>query len=193
MKKMLTAALVLAASSTAMAENYNNTSTKLTAKGTDYFFSVTAPKTGADSIELGTNTGFGTSSFTVSTDEGTQDYMIKLTPEVAKDLTFANAYLGSNFEYDWGDSYTDNELTVRPYIGLSRDIGKFSPYAEVGYAYKSNETDFVDFEAEDSYVEVGASYALTDSIAVEAAIVESRDDNFEATDKEVELGLVVKF
>jgi hypothetical protein len=72
--------------------------------------------------------------------------------------------------------------------------GKVTPYAELGYAMKSVQKDLFDISRDSSYIEVGASYAMSEAVSVKLSVVEARDTNFKnAGDRNAEVGFTFKF
>jgi hypothetical protein len=73
-------------------------------------------------------------------------------------------------------------------------MGKLTPFAELGYAWQSTQNDIVDFDRDSSYVEVGASYALSEAVSAKLTVTEARDINFKNPgDRNAEVGLTFKF
>ena len=195
MKKTLLAVAAMAMFSTAaIAEDYDNTAVKLTAKTENYSFSVKSPKTGATDFEASTTVGPVDVTGTWSRDGATDDYAIKVGKEVAVETT--PLYVGADAEFSFGDSFTSKTRTLvaTPYVGVSATFDKLTPFAEIGYSFKSTSNDIVDFSKNDSYVKVGASYALDTNVAVAVSVKEVRDTDFaNAGDRQAEVGISFSF
>lgn len=195
MKKTLLAVAAMAMFSTAaIAENYDNTAVKLTAKTENYSFAVKSPKTGATDFEASTTVGPVDVTGTWSRDGATDDYAIKVGKEVAVEST--PLYVGADAEFSFGDSYTKDtrKLVATPYIGVATSFSKLTPFAELGYSFKSTTNDIVDFSKNDSYVKVGASYAVDKNVDIAVSVKEVRDIDFKNPgDKQAEVGLSFKF
>ena len=194
MKKTLLAVAAMAMFSTAaIAEDYDNTAVKLTAKTENYSFSVKSPKTGATDFEASTTVGPVDVTGTWSRDGATDDYAIKVGKEVE---VAGPVYAGASAEFTFGDSYTTDTRTLvaTPYVGVAHTMGQLTPYAEAGYAWKSTSNDVLNFARNDSYLEVGASYAVTPAMAVKLSVSETRDVDFKnAGDRNATVGVTVKF
>jgi len=180
-------------STAAVAGDFDNTAVKLTAQSEAFSISVKAPETGATKFAVGTTVGPVDVTGTWSRDGSTDDYAIK----VGKKVEVAGpVYAGASAEFTFGDSYTTDTRTLvaKPYVGVAHTIGQFTPYAEVGYSWKSTSNDVLDFARNDSYLEVGASYAVTPAMAVKLSVSETRDIDFKnAGDRNATVGVTVKF
>tara|TARA_B110000483_G_scaffold10905_1_gene12688 strand:- start:252 stop:857 length:606 start_codon:yes stop_codon:yes gene_type:complete len=201
MKKMMTVvtALTLMATS-AFAENYDNSTMKLTAVSEDYSISVKTPETGANQFAFGTTVGPVDASVTYFQNGSVTDWQLK----ASKQLNFPigggvdiapllDTYVGAGLAYKWGDSLTQETITASPYVGVTKTFGRISPFAEAGFDWKADSNDALDFDRNDSYLEYGASFAMTDTMSVKASIVEDRSKSFDLEDKELALGLTVSF
>jgi hypothetical protein len=194
MNKMMTiAAVAMMASTSAMAGDWDNTAVKMTAVSDDYSISVKTPETGATEFALG-GTHFGADLTATWKRNGAVDnYAVKAGKTVD---VMGPVYAGASTEFTWGDSTTSdtNTLTVNPFVGVSMTAGKVTPYAELGYAIKSVQKDLFDMSRDSSYVEVGASYAMSEAVSVKLSVVEARDINFKnAGDRNAEVGFTFKF
>ena len=105
-------------------------------------------------------------------------------------------YAGASAEFSFGDSFTADTRTMdlSPYVGVTHTMGKLTPFAELGYAWQSTQKDLVDFNRDSSYIEVGATYALSDAASMKLSVVEARDTGFKNPgDRNAEVGLTFKF
>ena len=194
MRKIIIAMATLFAVNVANAEDYDNTAVKLTAKTDNYAVSIKAPETGA--TELAATTGVGPVDLTATwkRDGSTDDYALKVGKKIDIDVT--PMYAGADAEFTFGDSYTKDTRTLvaTPYIGFAKTFDKLTPFGEIGYSFKSTSNDVVDFSKNDSYIKVGASYALDANVDLGVSVKETRDTNFKnAGDKQAEVGLTFKF
>ena len=180
-------------STAAVAADFDNTAVKLTAQSEAFSISVKAPETGATEFAVGTTVGPVDVTGTWSRNGSTDDYAIKVGKEVE---VVGPVYAGASAEFTFGDSYTTDTRTLvaTPYVGVAHTIGQLTPYAEVGYSWKSTSNDVLGVARNDSYLEVGASYAVTPAMAVKLSVSETRDINFKnAGDKNATVGITVAF
>ena len=193
MKKIMMDAAAAMFSTAAVAGDFDNTAVKLTAQSEAFSISVKAPETGATEFAVGTTVGPVDVTGTWSRNGSTDDYAIKVGKEVE---VVGPVYAGASAEFTFGDSYTTDTRTLvaTPYVGVAHTIGQLTPYAEVGYSWKSTSNDVLGVARNDSYLEVGASYAVTPAMAVKLSVSETRDINFKnAGDKNATVGITVKF
>ena len=193
MKRLIIAVAAFATLSTAaIAEDFDNPTVQFTMKTKDYFIQSQSPQSGADQFTIGGKAGpIDSLSLTLKNNGDTQDWKIQANKKATK----GPAYAGAKGAYWWGDSFTANErVDLTPYVGLSQNIGKFTPFAEVGMTWKSTTNDVMNFDKKDSYIDVGSSYALTDALSLKLSVKDSRDTSFKSTDNmEAKLGITVKF
>ena len=190
---MMMIAAVAMISTAAVAADYDNTAVKLTAQSDAYSISVKAPETGATEYAVGTTVGPVDLTGTWLRNGAVDNYALKVGKEVA---VAGPVYAGASAEFTFGDSYTTDTRTLvaTPYVGVAHTMGQLTPYAEAGYAWKSTSNDVLNFARNDSYLEVGASYAVTPVMAVKLAIKETRDTNFKnAGDRNATVGVTVNF
>lgn len=188
---MVAAAAML--STAAMAGDFDNTAVKMTAVTDTYSLSVKAPKTGATEFAVGSTVGPVDVTGTWSRDGAVDNYALKAGKEVE---VVGPVYAGASAEFTFGDSYTADTRTIvaTPYVGVAHTMGQLTPYAEVGYSFKSTTNDVLGFARNDSYLEVGASYAVTPAMAVKVSVSETRDIDFKnAGDKNATVGITVAF
>jgi hypothetical protein len=105
-------------------------------------------------------------------------------------------YAGASAKFSFGDSFnTDTRtLDLSPYVGVAHTMGKLTPFAEVGYAWQSTQKDIIDINRDSSYLEVGASYALSEAVSAKVTVSEARDIDFaNPGDRNAEIGLTFKF
>lgn len=181
-------------STAAMAENYDNTAVKLTAETENYAVSVTNPKTGATDFALTAPVGPVNVTGTWSRDGSVDDFAVKVGKETS--IEGSPLYVGADAEFSFGDSYNNDtrSLIATPYVGLSTTIEKLTPFAEVGYSFKSTTKDIVDFSRNASYVKVGASMAIDTNVDLAVSVKENRDTDFKNPgDRQAEVGLTFKF
>jgi len=198
MKKTLAATVLMVALSTsAMAENFNNTSGKITLKSEKFSLEMSNPKTGATSFAVGSTIGEGTKVGAIDTkvtyfrNGDVDDYQIKAGKNFQK--PGSPVYVGNSLKFDFGDTTTKNELSINPYIGLSTTVDKFTPYVETGYTWKSLQGNYTDMDSNASYFEIGSSYNVNETMSVKLSVTDTRDKDWDNGDKEAQVGLTVKF
>lgn len=193
-KTAMTVALAAMISSSAMAADYDNTAVKMTAVTDNYSVSIKSPETGATEFSASTGVGPVDVTATWKRDGSTDDYALKVGKEINVDTT--PLYAGADAEFSFGDSYTSDTRTLiaTPYVGVSTTVDKLTPFAELGYSFKSTQNDIVDFARNDSYVKVGASYAIDAKTTLGVSVSETRDVDFKNPgDRQAEVGLTFKF
>lgn len=196
MKKTLIATVAAMAmfSTTAMAEDYDNTAVKLTAQTDTYSVSVKSPKTGATEFAAKSTVGPVDLEAKWSRNGAVDNYALKVDKQIEVPAT--PFYVGGEAEFKFGDSYTSNtrELIAMPYVGIASTFDKLTPYAEVGYSIKSTTNDITDFARNESEIKVGARYALDTNVDLSVQVKETRDVDFKNPgDRQAEVGLTFKF
>jgi hypothetical protein len=189
---MVAAAAML--STAAVAGDFDNTAVKMTAVTDTYSLSVKAPKTGATEFAVGSTVGPVNVTGTWKQDGSTNDYAVKVGKTTAVGTT--PLYAGVTGTFNFGDSYTTDtrSVVVEGTAGAKRAFGNLTPFAEVGYSFKSTTNDIVDFSRNASFVKVGASYAVTPAMSVGVSVKEARDIDFKNPgDAQAEVGLTVRF
>lgn len=197
MKYIMSAALVAFMFSTANAEDYNNTSVTMAAEGDTYGVELSTNDTtrkvsvyntngaldlGVQLLDNGTNTDFNVSV------GKTIDRSIGM-PE----SPLATVYASAEAEYNWGDSFTKSEMHFTPKLGAKKALGDLTPFAEVGYGFKSIEGDYLDIDRDTPFAEIGTSVKLTDYTSLKASVTQSMNTDWEKTDRELGLKLTVQF
>ena len=196
MKKTLLAVAAIATISTAaMAEDFDNTAIKMTAESEAYSLSISNPKSGATEFSASTDLqGMVDVTGTWSRNGDVDDYAIEVAKEVAVPAT--PVYAGAKAEFKFGDSYTSDtrELVATPYVGVSATFDKLTPFAEVGYSFKSTANDILDISRNDSYAKLGVSFAVSEKVDLGVSVKEVRDIDFaNPGDRQAEVGITVKF
>lgn len=193
-KTLVTVAAMAMFSTAALAEDFDNTVGKLTVESEAFSLSVSAPKTGAEELEIATPVQGVTVSGKVARDGDTMNYQLKAGKTV--DVAATPLYVGGSGAFNFGDSYTSDTRTVvlEGTVGAKTTINNLTPFAEVGYSFKSTTNDIVDFSRDASFVKVGASYAVSPTVALNASVKEVRDINFKNPgDAQAEVGLTIRF
>ena len=193
-KTLITAAMVAMLGTSVMADDFDNTAIKMTAKTDDYSISVKDKKTGATEFHLRGDVGPIDATIKWKRDGAVDNYALKA--EKKNKIATSPLYVGAHAEFMFGDSYTTDTRTMdlEPYIGVEHAFGKVTPFAEVGYAWQSTQKDLIDINRDSSYIEVGASYALSEKVSAKVTLTEARDQSWENPgDRNAEVGLTFKF
>ena len=193
-KTLLTVAIATMLSSTAFAEDFDNTAIKMTAVTDDYSISIKSPKTGATEFAVAGEVSSLDATVKWKRNGAVDDFALKLGKEM--NVPSTPLYAGASAEFSFGDSFTADTRTMdlSPYVGVTHTMGKLTPFAELGYAWQSTQNDIVDFDRDSSYVEVGASYALSEAVSAKLSVTEARDISFtNPGDRNAEVGLTFKF
>lgn len=181
-------------STAALAEDYDNTALSIIATTDAYELSVKSPKTGATEFAASTTMGPVEVTGTWSRNGSVDDYTIGVGKEIAVPGT--PLYAGADAEFNFGDSYTSDtrELVATPYVGVTTTVNSLSPFAEVGYSFKSTQSDILDLSRNASYVKLGAVYAISPSLGVSASVKEARDLDFKNPgDRNLDVALNIRF
>ena len=193
-KTLITAALVAMLGTSVMADDFDNTAIKMTAKTDDYSISVKDKKTGATEFHLRGDVGPIDATVKWKRDGDVDNYALKA--EKKNKLATSPLYVGAHAEFMFGDSYTTDtrSMDLEPYIGVEHAFGKVTPFAEVGYTWQSTTDNVFDFDRNSSYIEFGAKYALSEKVGMKLKIKEKRDVDFNNPgDMNAQLGLTFKF
>ena len=193
-KTIMTVALATLLSTTAFAGDYDNTAMKMTAETDDYSISIKAPKTGATELAIGGEVASLDGTVSLKRDGDVDNYSVKAGKSM--DLGLTPLYAGASAKFSFGDSFTSDTRTLdlSPYVGVAHTMGKLTPFAEVGYAWQSTQKDLTDINRDSSYIEVGASYALSEKVSAKVTVTEKRDQSWENPgDQNAEVGLTFKF
>ncbi len=193
-KTILTVAMAAMLSTTAMADDFDNTAIKMTAETDAYSISIKAPKTGATEFAIGGEVASLDATATWKRNGDVDNYAIKAGKSTS--IGTSPMYAGASAEFTFGDSFTakTRTLDLSPYVGVSHVMGKLTPFAEIGYAWQSTQNDFVDLDRNSSYIEFGTGYAVSESVTAKLAVTEARDIEFaNPSDLQAELGLTFKF
>ena len=200
MKIILAIVLSVFLSLPVVAENYNNTGFSLSAEGEKYGISLgTGATTDFDDNAqvLGIHTNNRVINFGLEyVDNGDiNDY--RVTAGAERDLLAlgtVNVYGAAEAHYTMGDSYTDNELRLSPYVGAETSVGtNLTPFVELGYDWKSIESDLFDINRADAYASVGTSIAVSDKASIMLRVNREMNTSWDATDTELSTGFIVKF
>jgi len=189
---IIAAAFVVALASAAQAADYDNTSVSMAAESSSIGYELSTNDT-SRSINVYTigrvlDLGAGVA------DNGTnRDYSVSVGRTINVPVGRISGYVDGEVEYNWGDTFTSNELHWTPTIGANIDMGLVKPYAELGYRLKSTDGDLFDINKDAPHMIFGTSLALTESASLSAKLTRSLDQDWKKTDSEVGLGLTIKF
>ena len=192
-KTIITAALVVALSGAAYADDYDNTSISMAAESATMGISLSTNDTSRsiDVYTIGRSLDLGAG---VSDNGTNRDYSLS----AGRTMNIVNVgpvgtYVDGEVEYNWGDTFTKSEMHFTPTLGGKMDLGINSPYAEVNYLLKSVEGDFTSIDKVNPTMTFGTKVALTTSTSLDAKLTNSLNSDWKSTDKEVSVGLTVKF
>jgi|TARA_B100001105_G_scaffold91830_1_gene73070 opacity protein-like surface antigen len=189
---IIAAAFVVALASAAQAADYDNTSVSMAAESATIGYSLSTNDTSRSinvySIGRVLDLGAGVA------DNGTnRDYSVSVGRTITIPVGRISGYVDGEIEYNWGDTYTSNEIHWTPTLGASIDLGLIKPYAEVGYQLKSTEGDLLNINKDAPTMVFGTSLALTESASLSAKLTRSLNQDWKKTDSEVGLGITIKF
>lgn len=192
-KTIITAALLVALTGAAQADDYDNTTVSMAAESATMGVSLSTNDTSRsiDVYTMGRSLDFGAG---VSDNGTNRDYSVS----VGRTLDVLNVgpvgtYLSGEVEYNWGDTFTSSEMHFTPTVGGKMALGPISPYAEVNYLLKSVEGDFTSIDKVNPTMTFGTKVELTTSTSLNAKLTNSLNSDWKSTDKEVSVGLTVKF
>jgi len=192
-KTIITAALVVALTGAVQADDYDNTSISMAAESATMGISLSTNDTSRsiDVYTIGRSLDLGAG---VSDNGTNRDYSLS----AGRTLNIVNVgpvgtYVDGEVEYNWGDTFTKSEMHFTPTLGGKMDLGIISPYAEVNYLLKSVEGDFTSIDKVNPTMTFGTKVALTTSTSLNAKLTNSLNSDWKSTDKEVSVGLTVKF
>lgn len=192
-KTIITAALVVALSGAAYADDYDNTSISMAAESATMGISLSTNDTSRsiDVYTIGRSLDLGAG---VSDNGTNRDYSLSAgrTMDIVN-VGPVGTYVDGEVEYNWGDTFTNSEMHFTPTLGGKMDLGIISPYAEVNYLLKSVEGDFTSIDKVTPTMTFGTKVALTTSTSLNAKLTNSLNSDWKSTDKEVSVGLTVKF
>jgi len=192
-KTIIAAALLVALTGTAQADNYDNTSISMAAESATMGISLSTNDTSRsiDVYTMGRALDFGAG---VSDNGTNRDYSLSAgrTMDIVN-VGPVGTYVDGEVEYNWGDTFTKSEMHFTPTVGGKMDLGLIAPYAEVNYLLKSVEGDFTSIDKVTPTMTFGTKVALGTSTSLNAKLTNSLNSDWESTDKEVSVGLTVKF
>lgn len=192
-KTIIAAALLVALTGTAQADDYDNTSISMAAESATMGISLSTNDTSRsiDVYTIGRSLDLGAG---VSDNGTNRDYSLSAgrTMDIVN-VGPVGTYVDGEVEYNWGDTFTKSEMHFTPTLGGKMDLGIISPYAEVNYLLKSVEGDFTSIDKVNPTMTFGTKVALTTSTSLNAKLTNSLNSDWKSTDKEVSVGLTVKF
>lgn len=192
-KTIITAALVVALTGAVQADDYDNTSISMAAESATMGISLSTNDTSRsiDVYTIGRSLDLGAG---VSDNGTNRDYSLSAgrTMDIVN-VGPVGTYVDGEVEYNWGDTFTKSEMHFTPTLGGKMDLGIISPYAEVNYLLKSVEGDFTSIDKVNPTMTFGTKVALTTSTSLNAKLTNSLNSDWKSTDKEVSVGLTVKF
>lgn len=197
MKKLLLATVAfLGLSTAAFASDFDNTSFTIVASSDTLDYKL---KADADNELTGLSVGFYALPYTMGNvdanmyvelgyarlDESLNvdvEYQLKtsLTP-----YTRAYGALSAEYAISSDNVATDGSLVFAPYVGLAYDMNpKLSVFVEAGYDWEVTN----DWNANGGYAEIGASYAVNDTVYIQPSIVQTLDTGADEAQAKLEVG-----
>lgn len=202
MKQLLSAlALVAFFSGQALADNYNNTNYTVAAEGEKFGLSIGTGNSkdfadNAQVIDLHSNSHQVNLGVQMIDDHTNRDWRFYATSkfEMEAPLIGVTAYAIPTVNFTRGDSYAKDELRFAPVVGAKYNNGSMvTPFAQVGYDWKSTEGDYLDFNRNDSMATIGAVLHTGEKTDLTVALNQEMDKDFNQTDREVAVKFTVKF
>ena len=95
--------------------------------------------------------------------------------------------------YATGDSYTNNELTLKPTLGAEYDLGNSAVYGAVGLEVDSNDTDYFDWGRGDTSVDVGIIVPVAGNFDMDLGITRSMDKDFSNATHQAGVKFILKY
>jgi len=195
MKHIAIFAIAAIISTSALAEDYDNTAVKFTAQTESFHISIAEPKTGASSFAIGSSSIAPVDLEATWMRNGDVDnYSVNAGKSM--NLPLAGLYAGADAKLTFGDSFTTETrtLALTPHVGAKGNVMGVSPYAELGLSWQATSNEWANFDRSRSYIELGASYAITNALDFKVSITEPRDMNFtDAGERQAQVGFTVKF
>ena len=197
MKKLLLATVAfLGLSTAAFASDFDNTSFTIVASSDTLDYKL---KADADNELTGLSVGVYALPYTMGNvdanmyvelgyarlDESLNvdvEYQLKtsLTP-----YTRAYGALSAEYAISSDNVATDGSLVFAPYVGLAYDMNpKLSVFVEAGYDWEVTN----DWNANGGYAEIGASYAVNDTVYIQPSIVQTLDTGADEAQAKLEVG-----
>lgn len=198
MKKILSTVVAVMFSTAALAGDFGTASVGMEAKTEQFGVSV-ATGSHKDFADDSRVVGFTLNTLPVTVGvemidkDSNTDYRLSASKKVVMPLGAVTTYGVAEAHYTWGDTYANDEIRLSPYVGVTAGQGLVTPFAEVGYDWKSSKGDFANFAKADSYATVGARVAVNSHAAVVVAVRNEMDSSFNKTDRQAEVKLSVNF
>tara|TARA_B110000902_G_scaffold264169_1_gene344932 strand:- start:154 stop:738 length:585 start_codon:yes stop_codon:yes gene_type:complete len=190
---IMTAAAIAVLSTAALAEDYDNTSITMAAEGAEYGVELSTNDT---SRSVGVYTTNRVLDFGLGmNDNGTnRDFNLSVGNTVGVPIgLLGTAYAKGEIEYNWGDTFTKDEIHITPAAGFKTTVAGLAPFGEVGYRLKSVEGDFTDVNRDAPYAKIGTSYQVTANTALKVDLTQSMNTDWKSTDRELGAKLTFKF
>ena len=196
---VLTLAIFFGLTTTAFAEDFDNTGVYVSAYGEKFGvslatgasrdFSADAHRLGIFTVNKPVNVGIQ-----LIEEDGQQDYRVNASLRGEVPLGAFVGYGATEVHLDFGSSVDGSELLLSPYAGLElRNISLLVPFVELGYDFMSNDNNFLDFRKADSYGKVGARFSVTENVLLSVGVIQRMDADFDKVDREALVAFAVKF
>lgn len=197
MKKLLLATVAfLGLSTAAFASDFDNTSFTIVASSDTLDYKL---KADADNELTGLSVGFYAFPYNMGNLDANmyvelgyarldESLNVDVEYQLKTSLSYhARAYgaLSAEYAISSNNVNTDGSLVFAPYVGLAYDMNpKLSVFVETGYDWEVTN----DWNANGGYAEIGASYAVTDTVYIQPSIVQTLDTGADDTQAKLEVG-----
>lgn len=196
---ILALGLFFGLTTSAFADDFDNTGVYVSAHGEKFGvslgtgasrdFSADSRRLGVFTVNRPVNVGVQ-----IIDDNSVQDYRINVSSRGEVPLGAFTGYGAAEAHFDFGDSIDGSELLLSPYAGIElRNISVLVPFVELGYDFKSDDGNFLDFRKSDSYGKVGTRFSVTSNTVVSVAVMQRMDADFNKVDREALVAFAVKF
>lgn len=197
-KLIATLAVVIGLTTSAFADDFDKTGASIAAEGEKFGVSLSTGATrdfADDARTLGIYTTSNPVNFGLQYIENgsVTDYRINVSKRGDYALGNINLYGVAEAHYDMGDSFAKNELRLSPYVGAELTDAGVTPFAELGYDWKSISGDHLNFNKADSYAKAGVRVPVTANTSLTVGMLQKMDTDFNKTDREAQVGFNVKF
>jgi hypothetical protein len=197
MKKLLLATVAfLGLSTAAFAGDFDNTSFTIVASSDTLDYKL---KADSDNELTGLSVGFYALPYTMGNVDANmyvelgyarldESLNVDLEYQLKTSLTpYTRAYgaLSAEYTISSGNEVSDGSLVFAPYAGLAHDLNpKLSVFVEAGYDWEVTN----DWNANGGYTEIGASYAVNDTVYIQPSIVQTLDTGADEAQAKLEVG-----
>jgi opacity protein-like surface antigen len=199
MKKLAIAiAAVAICTQTAMAEDFDNTSLSVAATGAQGGVELSTNETSRSLKLSSATTNFPVQwslKFTDNTN-GNDDWELGVNRKFEMprgEGETLSIYADPKLAYSFGDSYTNNELSLTPTLGVSTQVGSASPYAELGVGLKATDADYFDWSRSSTSLNLGVVVPVNANMDIDVGVTRSMDSDFGNASHQAGVKFVLKY